>query len=126
MWELAKQTSGRPDDASRVMLGLGAWWEPIAGRVGETRERPLQAMREHVESIRQLFSMEEVTYQGEFVKLDRVKLDVVFGGDRPDDAALEHGGQILPCERCSRSMLSNSERKLPAPKPRSPLRWISS
>jgi 5,10-methylenetetrahydromethanopterin reductase len=36
-------------------------------------------MREHVEAIRQLFTMEEVTYQGEFVKLDRVKLDVAYG-----------------------------------------------
>jgi 5,10-methylenetetrahydromethanopterin reductase len=67
----------------RVMLGLGAWWEPIASRVGVTRERPLQAMREHVEAIRQLFTLEEVTYQGEFVHLDRVKLDVVYGDASP-------------------------------------------
>ncbi len=91
MWELAKQTSGRPDDPSRVMLGLGAWWEPIAGRVGVKRERPLQAMREHVEAIRQLFTMEEVTYQGEFVKLDRVKLDVVFGNTGPRDIPIYIG-----------------------------------
>jgi 5,10-methylenetetrahydromethanopterin reductase len=91
MWELAKQTSGRPDDPSRVMLGLGAWWEPIASRVGEKRERPLQAMREHVEAIRQLFTMEEVTYQGDFVKLDRVKLDVVFGDLRPRDIPIYIG-----------------------------------
>ncbi len=91
MWELAKQTSGRPDDPSRVMLGLGAWWEPIAGRVGAKRERPLLAMREHVEAIRQLFTMEEVTYQGEFVKLDRVKLDVVFGDTRPRDIPIYIG-----------------------------------
>jgi 5,10-methylenetetrahydromethanopterin reductase len=43
------------------------------------RERPLRAMRENVEAIRQLFTMEEVTYAGEFVQLDRVKLDVAFG-----------------------------------------------
>lgn len=91
MWELGKQVSGRPDDPSRVMLGLGAWWEPIAGRVGEKREKPLQAMREHVEAIRQLFTMEEVTYQGEFVKLDRVRLDVVFGDLRPRDIPIYIG-----------------------------------
>jgi 5,10-methylenetetrahydromethanopterin reductase len=67
----------------RVMLGLGAWWEPIAARVGVQRVRPLRAMRENVEAIRQLFTMEEVTYQGEFVQLDRVKLDVVFGDTSP-------------------------------------------
>ena len=94
MWELAKQTSGRPDDPSRVMLGLGAWWEPIASRVGEKRERPLQAMREHVEAIRQLFTMEEVTYQGEFVKLDRVRLDVVFGDLRPESLSVLERGRL--------------------------------
>ena len=91
MWELGKQTSGDPDAPSRVMLGLGAWWEPIASRVGEKRERPLLAMREHVEAIRRLFSMQEVTYRGEFVKLDRVKLDVVFGDTRPRDIPIYIG-----------------------------------
>ncbi|HRE28899.1 MAG TPA: LLM class flavin-dependent oxidoreductase, partial [Anaerolineales bacterium] len=91
MWELGHQISGDPDERSRVMLGLGAWWEPIAGRVGVKRERPLQAMREHIEAIRKLFTMEEVTYQGEFVKLDRVKLDVVFADTRPRDIPLYIG-----------------------------------
>ncbi len=91
MWELAKQTSGDPDAASRVMLGLGAWWEPISGRVGVNRTKPLKAMREYVEACRQLFTMEEVTYQGEFVKLDRVKLDVVFGDLRPRDIPIYIG-----------------------------------
>jgi len=103
MWELAGQTE---DGRSRVMLGLGAWWEPIAGRVGVRRERPLQAMRENVEAIRQLFSMEEVTYRGDFVQLDRVKLDVAYGDTSPrnipiyigatGDKMLELSGQM--CE----------------------------
>jgi 5,10-methylenetetrahydromethanopterin reductase len=76
MWEVGGLT---PDGQSRVMLGLGAWWEPIASRVGVDRKRPLKAMRENVEAIGQLFTMEEVTYQGEFVQLDRVRLDVAFG-----------------------------------------------
>ncbi len=88
----------------RVMLGLGAWWEPIASRVGVKREKPLQAMREHVEAIRRLFTMAEVTYHGEFVHLDRVKLDVVFGEASPrkipiyigatGDKMLELAGEI--------------------------------
>ena len=57
MWELG----GKVDGQGRLMLGLGAWWEPIASRVGVKRERPLQAMRENIEAIRQLFTMEEVT-----------------------------------------------------------------
>ncbi len=87
MWELA----GTIDGQSRVMLGLGAWWEPIAGRVGVKREKPLAAMREHIEAIRQLFTMEEVTYQGEFVKLDRIKLDVAFGDTSPRNIPLYIG-----------------------------------
>ncbi|GAP13968.1 methylenetetrahydromethanopterin reductase [Longilinea arvoryzae] len=75
MWELG----GKYQDRSRVMLGLGAWWEPIASRVGVKREKPLQAMRENIESIRQLFSMQEVSYHGQFVNLDRVQLDVAYG-----------------------------------------------
>ena len=88
MWELAGKTT---DDQSRVMLGLGAWWEPIAGRVGVERVRPLKAMRENIESIRQLFTMEEVTYQGDFVNLDRIKLDVAFGDTSPRDIPIYIG-----------------------------------
>jgi 5,10-methylenetetrahydromethanopterin reductase len=95
MWELAGKSSGnlegKVDGRGRVMLGLGAWWEPIASRVGVKRERPLKAMREHVEAIRQLFTMEEVTYQGEFVHLDRVKLDVAFGDTSPRDIPIYIG-----------------------------------
>jgi 5,10-methylenetetrahydromethanopterin reductase len=87
LWELAGKVDGR----GRVMLGLGAWWEPIASRVGVERDKPLKAMREHIEALRQLFTMEEVTYPGEFVKLDRVKLDVAFGDTSPRDIPLYIG-----------------------------------
>lgn len=80
MWELGGRMV---DGQSRVMLGLGAWWEPIASRVGEDRRKPLTAMRENIEAIRQLFTMDEVTYEGEFVKLDRVRLDVAYGDTSP-------------------------------------------
>ncbi|MSX80344.1 MAG: LLM class flavin-dependent oxidoreductase [Actinobacteria bacterium] len=88
MWELGGLTE---DGQSRVMCGIGAWWEPIASRVGADRRRPLKAMREHVEAIRQLFTMEEVTYEGEFVKLDRVKLDVAYGDRSPRDIPIYIG-----------------------------------
>ncbi len=87
LWELGGKFDGR----GRVLLGLGAWWEPIASRVGEDRRKPLKAMREHVEAIRQLFSMQEVTYQGEFVHLDRVSLDVAFGDRSPRDIPIYIG-----------------------------------
>lgn len=87
MWELA----GKVDGQSRVMLGLGAWWEPISTRVGVERRKPLQAMREYVEATRQLFTMQEVSYSGEFVKLDRVKLDVAYGDTSPRDIPIYIG-----------------------------------
>ena len=41
MWELAGLDE---TNQSRVMLGLGAWWEPITSRVGEERKKPLKAI----------------------------------------------------------------------------------
>jgi 5,10-methylenetetrahydromethanopterin reductase len=87
LWELG----GRADGRGRVMLGLGAWWEPIAGRVGVDRRKPLAAMREHVEALRSLFRMDEVSYDGEFVRLDRVRLDVAFGDASPRDIPIYIG-----------------------------------
>jgi 5,10-methylenetetrahydromethanopterin reductase len=87
MWELA----GKVDGKSRVMLGLGAWWEPIASRVGVDRRKSLTAMRENIEAIKQLFTMQEVSYEGEFVHLDRVKLDVAFGDTSPRDIPIYIG-----------------------------------
>jgi 5,10-methylenetetrahydromethanopterin reductase len=63
----------------RVVLGLGAWWDPLASKVGIGRRRPLRCMRETVEACRALFTLEEVTYRGEFVDLDGVRIDVVHG-----------------------------------------------
>ncbi len=88
MWELGGLT---PEGESRVMLGLGAWWEPIAGRVGADRRKPLTAMRENIEAIRALFTMEEVSYEGEFVHLDRVRLDVAYGDTSPRNIPLYLG-----------------------------------
>jgi 5,10-methylenetetrahydromethanopterin reductase len=73
------------------MLGLGAWWQPIAGRVGVELKNPLQAMRENIEAIRRLFTMEEVTYHGRFVHLDQVSLDVVWGDAAPRDIPIYIG-----------------------------------
>ncbi|MBI2244265.1 MAG: LLM class flavin-dependent oxidoreductase [Nocardioides sp.] len=67
----------------RVILGLGAWWEPLATKVGVDRRKPLRAMRETVEATRRLLAMERVTYDGEFVHLDDVEIDIVHGDRSP-------------------------------------------
>jgi 5,10-methylenetetrahydromethanopterin reductase len=67
----------------RIVLGIGAWWDPLARKVGIDRKHPLRCMRETVEACRRLFTLEEVTLDGEFVHLDGVRIDVVHGDTSP-------------------------------------------
>lgn len=67
----------------RVLCGIGAWWEPLASKVGVDRRKPLRAMREIVEVTRRLLAMERVTYHGEFVHLTDVEIDIVHGDRSP-------------------------------------------
>jgi 5,10-methylenetetrahydromethanopterin reductase len=61
----------------RVILGIGAWWDPLARKVGVSRDRPLRAMREIVTVVRALLAGETVTFDGAFVHLDGVEIDYV-------------------------------------------------
>ena len=63
----------------RIICGIGAWWDPLAAKVGIKRRKPLKAMRETVEVLRRLLNMETVTFHGEFHYVDGIKLDVVHG-----------------------------------------------
>jgi len=47
--------------------------------VGIERKRPLKAMREYVTVLQRLFRMENVTFEGEFVNVRDIRLDVVYG-----------------------------------------------
>src|ERR687886_356794 len=60
----------------RVLLGIGAWWEPLASKVGVNRRKPLTAIREVVEVVRRLVAMERVTFQGEFVHVTDIEIDI--------------------------------------------------
>jgi 5,10-methylenetetrahydromethanopterin reductase len=75
----------------RILLGLGAWWDPLAQKVGIERRRPLQVMRETVEATRRLLAMERVTYQGDFVHLDDVEIDIVHGDRSPKNVPIYVG-----------------------------------
>lgn len=75
----------------RLMLGLGAWFEPLASSVGVKRRKPLKAMREYVEAIRELFSMQTVTYEGEFVHLEEAHLDIVHQDRSPREIPIYIG-----------------------------------
>ena len=75
----------------RILLGIGAWWDPLASKVGIERRRPLQAMRETVEVTRRLLAMERVTFGGEFVRLRDVQIDVVHGRREPREVPIYLG-----------------------------------
>jgi len=67
----------------RVICGIGAWWDPLAKNVGIDRRKPLVAMRETVTILKRLLNMENVTFDGEFVHVKGIELDVVHGRKEP-------------------------------------------
>jgi 5,10-methylenetetrahydromethanopterin reductase len=76
----------------RVLAGLGAWWDPLAAKVGIARERPLRVMREVVEALRALLRCDgPVTYDGAHVHLDGVELDYVHQDRRAKDVPIYIG-----------------------------------
>jgi 5,10-methylenetetrahydromethanopterin reductase len=75
----------------RVILGIGAWWDPLAAKVGITRARPLTVMREIVTVVRALLHNETVTFDGAYVHLDGVELDYVYQERRPKDVPIYIG-----------------------------------
>jgi len=79
----------------RVRLGIGAWWEPLASKVGVDRRRTLTAMRETVEVTRRLLAMERVTYHGEFVNVDDIEIDIVHGDRSPKHVPIYIGATAM-------------------------------
>ena len=75
----------------RMICGLGAWWDPLAAKVGIDRSRPLKVMREVVEAVRGLLNNETVTIDGYHVQLDGVELDYVHQERRPKDVPIYIG-----------------------------------
>lgn len=75
----------------RVMLGIGAWWEPLASKVGVHRRKPLRAIREVVQTVRRLMAMERVTFHGEFVNVTDIEIDIVHGDRSPRDVPIYVG-----------------------------------
>ena len=75
----------------RVICGIGAWWDPLAKKVGIERRKPLLAMRETVEVLRDLLTLKEVTFHGEFHNVDGIRLDVVHGRKTPRNVPIYIG-----------------------------------
>jgi 5,10-methylenetetrahydromethanopterin reductase len=66
----------------RMILGLGAYWDPLAWKQGIERRKPLRQMREYVEVIRRLLRLERLTFEGELVRVRDVQLDLWHGAPR--------------------------------------------
>ena len=67
----------------RIICGIGAWWDPLAKNVGIDRTKPLKAMRETVTILKRLLNMERVSFDGEFIHVNGIELDVVHGRKEP-------------------------------------------
>lgn len=67
----------------RIICGIGAWWDPLAKNVGIDRTKPLKAMRETVTILKRLLKMERVSFDGEFIHVNGIELDVVHGRKEP-------------------------------------------
>ena len=60
----------------RVVLGLSAWWDPLASQVGIERSKTVSVMSEMIEALRLLLAREEqVTFDGYHLWLRDVFLD---------------------------------------------------
>ena len=68
---------------NRIICGIGAWWDPLAKNVGIDRRKPLTAMKETVTVLRKLLNMERVSFEGEFISVHGIELDVVHGRKEP-------------------------------------------
>jgi len=75
----------------RIILGIGAWWDPLASKVGIERKKPLKVMREVVTTVRALLADETVSFAGDFVQLDGVELDYVYQERRPKEVPIYIG-----------------------------------
>lgn len=62
----------------RAILGIGAWWEPLATKLGAPIRKPVASMREYITILKQLFNAETVTFDGEFYTVDGIRFDSMY------------------------------------------------
>ena len=75
----------------RIICGIGAWWDPLARNVGIDRSKPLTAMKETITIMKRLLNMERVSFDGEFVHVNGIELDVVHGRREPRNVPIYIG-----------------------------------
>lgn len=75
----------------RAVLGIGAWWEPLAGNLGQPLRKPLKTMREYVTVVKRFFANEMVDFDGEFVQVHGARFDSMYRENRPVDVPVYIG-----------------------------------
>jgi 5,10-methylenetetrahydromethanopterin reductase len=75
----------------RAILGIGAWWEPLATKVGQPLRKPLKSMREYITVLQTFFRNELVDFDGEFVAMRGVRFDSMYRENKPVDIPIYIG-----------------------------------
>ncbi|WP_327241957.1 LLM class flavin-dependent oxidoreductase [Streptomyces sp. NBC_01320] len=75
----------------RAILGIGAWWEPLATKVGQPLRKPIASMREYITVLQTFFRNEVVSFEGEFVQMQDVRFDSMYRENKPVDIPIYIG-----------------------------------
>ncbi|HEY0700363.1 MAG TPA: LLM class flavin-dependent oxidoreductase [Micromonospora sp.] len=75
----------------RAILGIGAWWEPLATKVGQPLAKPIKSMREYIRVLQTFFRNEVVSFEGEFVQMRDVRFDSMYRENKPVDIPIYIG-----------------------------------
>ena len=68
---------------NRIILGIGAWWEPLATKLGAPLHKPLASMREYITVLQAFFRNELVEFEGEFVQVRGARFDSMYRENKP-------------------------------------------
>jgi len=75
----------------RIILGIGAWWEPLATKLGAPLHKPLASMREYITVLQAFFANELVEFEGEFVQVRGARFDSMYRDNVPVDIPIYVG-----------------------------------
>lgn len=75
----------------RVILGIGAWWEPLATMLGAPLHRPVASMREYITVLQTFFRNELVEFAGDFVSVSGARFDSMYRPNVPVDIPIYVG-----------------------------------
>lgn len=75
----------------RIICGIGAWWEPLATKLGAPLNKPLKSMREYITVLQAFYRNELVEFEGEFVQVRGARFDSMYRENKPVDIPIYVG-----------------------------------